>query len=516
MLFFFINSKIFRTFVGIMLSRKIFSLVVLPALCLLLSCNASLRQRNDMAEHLLAKGDSLYRMEQYSEATDCLLQSIALAKQTGNAHCQARSIIQLAMIYVRLNDMDRAGHYLNMAIKLATSKKDYRAQGEALGHLTAVYAYQHDLKKAEQCLDRQRKLPGQSEGLRLYYLYFNEALLCQLKGNADRSLALYDRAMQIVRQYKLSQSLLCSVIGIKVYAYLAMGDTRKALKTCEQFRQSGKLQDNRVYQAAYYEMLRDIHHAMGKEPEARAYAAKADSVSVAIISQRQIDAVDNKVVRFDDQQNMNDIEQLTSVVNMQWMVIALFVSLIVMLALLAVTIYRHNKRIRHTYLLLVRKNRDIIMQEKINRKLMQPSSADDDALSDVPVADDKATKLSKEHVNELVKKIAAVMNDVQKISQPDFSLNLLAREVGSNTAYVSWVINNIYHHNFKAFLNEYRIREACRRMDDHEHYGHITIQALIKDLGYSSYSNFVAAFKKVNGMTPSQYQRLSVEADEDK
>lgn len=59
------------------------------------------------------------------------------------------------------------------------------------------------------------------------------------------------------------------------------------------------------------------------------------------------------------------------------------------------------------------------------------SSADDDALSDVPVADDKATKLSKEQVNELVKKIAAVMNDVQKISQPDFSLNLLAREVGS-------------------------------------------------------------------------------------
>ena len=144
------------------------------------------------------------------------------------------------------------------------------------------------------------------------------------------------------------------------------------------------------------------------------------------------------------------------------------------------------------------------------------SSADDDALSDVPVADDKATKLSKEQVNELVKKIAAVMNDVQKISQPDFSLNLLAREVGSNTAYVSWVINNIYHHNFKAFLNEYRIREACRRMDDHEHYGHITIQALIRDLGYSSYSNFVAAFKKVNGMTPSQHQRLSVEADEDK
>lgn len=516
MLFFFINSKIFRTFVAIMMSRKILCFVVLPALCLLLSCNGSLHQRDELAERLLTKGDSLYRLEQYSEATGCLLHSIALAKETGNNHCQARSIIQLAMIYVRLNDMDRAEHYLNMAIKLAVSKKDYRAQGEALGHLTAVYAYQHDLKKADQSLAKQRKLPGQSEGMRLYYLYFNEALLCQLNHKADSALLLYERASQCVRRHKLNRNLLYSTYGMRVYVYLSAHDTSKALQTCEQFRQLGPLERNRAYLGAYYEMLRDVNHAMRNDAQARTYAAMADSVSVAIISQRQIDAVDNKVVRFDDQQNMNDIEQLTSVVNMQWMVIALFVSLIVMLALLAVTIYRHNKRIRHTYLLLVRKNRDIIMQERLSKELMQAPSANDASLNEALPADDKAERLSKEQVHELVKKIAAVMDDVQKISQPDFSLNMLAKEVGSNTAYVSWVINNIYHHNFKAFLNEYRIREACRRMDDHEHYGHITIQALIKDLGYSSYSNFVTAFKKVNGMTPSQYQRLSVEADEDK
>ena len=516
MLFFFIKSKIFRTFAGIMISKKILCFVFLPALCLLSSCHFSLRQGDDMAEHLLAKGDSLYRQEQYSEATDRLLDCIALAKQTDNYHCQARAFIQLAMVYVRLNDMDRAEHYLSVADKIALSKNDLRAQGECMAHLTAVYCYKHELKKAAQCLARQRKLPGLSKGLRQYYLYFNEALLCQVSGKNDRALSLYDEASRCVKRYGLGRNFLCSDWGMKVYVYLGKGDMAQALQACEQFRQLGQLDKSRTYLGAYYEMLRDVSHVMRKSAQAKEYAAKADSVSVAIISQRQIDAVDNKVVRFDDQQNMNDIDQLTSVVNRQWMVMALFALLIVMLALLAVTIYRHNKRIRHTYLLLVRKNRDIIMQEKINKELMKAPSDDDAPLNDTLPADDKAVRLSKEQVHVLVKKIAVVMDDVQKISQPDFSLNLLAREVGSNTAYVSWVINNVYHHNFKAFLNEYRIREACRRMDDREHYGHITIQALIKDLGYSSYSNFVTAFKKVNGMTPSQYQRLSLEADEDK
>ena len=73
---------------------------------------------------------------------------------------------------------------------------------------------------------------------------------------------------------------------------------------------------------------------------------------------------------------------------------------------------------------------------------------------------------------------------------------------------MSWVINNTYHKNFKTLLNEYRIREVCRRMEDKTNFGHLTIQALSNSLGYSSPSNFLRAFKNVNGMTPSMYQKL--------
>ena len=88
---------------------------------------------------------------------------------------------------------------------------------------------------------------------------------------------------------------------------------------------------------------------------------------------------------------------------------------------------------------------------------------------------------------------------------------MLVQLTGSNTTYVSNVINVVFGKNFKAMLNEYRINEACKRLVDTEHYGHMTIEAIYRELGYVSPTVFINAFKKVNGMTPSQYQKLARE-----
>ena len=107
------------------------------------------------------------------------------------------------------------------------------------------------------------------------------------------------------------------------------------------------------------------------------------------------------------------------------------------------------------------------------------------------------------------------MNDVEVISKSDFSLQMLADMVESNTKYVSWIINDTYKKNFKTLLNEHRIREACRRLADTEHYGNMTIQAIYEELGYNSAASFIQSFKKVNGITPSMYQKLRQQAVDD-
>ena len=113
----------------------------------------------------------------------------------------------------------------------------------------------------------------------------------------------------------------------------------------------------------------------------------------------------------------------------------------------------------------------------------------------------------REKKQKLLGQINEVLNNVSSISDPDFSLQKLAEAVGSNTKYVSQVINEYYNKNFKTLLNEYRLREATRRLNDQEHYGNMTIQAIYEEVGYKNAVSFIRAFKRMYGITPSEYQK---------
>jgi AraC-like DNA-binding protein len=79
--------------------------------------------------------------------------------------------------------------------------------------------------------------------------------------------------------------------------------------------------------------------------------------------------------------------------------------------------------------------------------------------------------------------------------------------VNSNTKYVSQIINETYDKNFRTYINEYRVKEARKRLME-EKYGNYTIQGIAESVGYKSSTNFILAFKKTTGITPSLYQKL--------
>ncbi len=172
---------------------------------------------------------------------------------------------------------------------------------------------------------------------------------------------------------------------------------------------------------------------------------------------------------------------------------------------------------------MISKNRELIIASQVSQKLRSKSVAqadattkeqkpanEKDAETNTPGTDNDLI-LTQEQIDDILAKVTSVMEDVDTISRSDFTLTTLAQMIGSNTRYVSWVINNTYKKNFKTLLNEYRIREVCHRMEDTENFGNFTIQALSNSLGYSSASNFLRAFKNVNGMTPSTYMKLIAE-----
>lgn len=119
----------------------------------------------------------------------------------------------------------------------------------------------------------------------------------------------------------------------------------------------------------------------------------------------------------------------------------------------------------------------------------------------------KASNMDELQIETLAKKISEVLRDRNAIFDSKFSLNVLSAKVSSNKTYVSWIINNRYKKNFSTLLNEVRIAEACRMLDDNTISSNYTIQSVYESLGYTTASSFIRQFKKIKGVTPSEYRK---------
>ena len=123
----------------------------------------------------------------------------------------------------------------------------------------------------------------------------------------------------------------------------------------------------------------------------------------------------------------------------------------------------------------------------------------------------KGNSISDYEKQDIIDRIEQVMACTDEICSEQFNLARLAELVGSNYKNVSQIINDYYQKNFNQLLAEHRIKEACKRINDPEHYAHYTIEAIATSVGIRSRSNFGALFKRIVGLSPSEYLKMARE-----
>ena len=81
----------------------------------------------------------------------------------------------------------------------------------------------------------------------------------------------------------------------------------------------------------------------------------------------------------------------------------------------------------------------------------------------------------------------------------------LAEDLGTNTRYISAVVNVRFHMNYTSFVNKYRIEEAMGILTDRR-YTHMKMEDISQMVGFANRQSFYAAFFKINGCTPREYK----------
>ena len=102
--------------------------------------------------------------------------------------------------------------------------------------------------------------------------------------------------------------------------------------------------------------------------------------------------------------------------------------------------------------------------------------------------------------------IEAIANDPNHFENPKLNLTEFAQLLGVNTNYISQLINSETGLNFNRYLNQKRVLEAARRLQD-DRFKAYTVEGIGQSVGFHSKSSFYAAFKEQWGCSPAAYRK---------
>lgn len=124
------------------------------------------------------------------------------------------------------------------------------------------------------------------------------------------------------------------------------------------------------------------------------------------------------------------------------------------------------------------------------------------------VTADQQTKYQKSALNdEQAMKIAGKVNqfmvEQKGYLDPNISLQKLAKNVNTTPNYLSQTLNEKLDMSFFDYVNKHRIEDAIEQLKTSK----ASVLDIAMEAGFNSKSSFYVAFKKVTGMTPSEFRK---------
>ena len=94
----------------------------------------------------------------------------------------------------------------------------------------------------------------------------------------------------------------------------------------------------------------------------------------------------------------------------------------------------------------------------------------------------------------------------ESYKNPDLKMSDLADVLGLSASKLSQVFSLYLKENYYEFINQYRLDEFKRLIDEGE-YKRYTLTALSEKCGFKK-SSFFSTFRRVEGMTPTEYLKV--------
>ena len=474
----------------------------------------------------------------YKKSYEYLLEAKELAESTKsyeklpNIYNCIANILQLSKDGNNSSDASEVIAMLRKSFNMSLKQKDTQTLALAMDNLVTL-AFN---KSANSCnISNEIKLfrkacAGKKKGDMLQAFLLCSAYEAYRRNDNAKAVAILEQSMKTVDDNPLAYRGILSSQGLitKIYAEAKQYD--KAIASINTAIDIARKNNSLDFITTLYRDLSDIYKEMGNTELANKWELEYLRSNEKLQGEGQLASVKN--VKFMRELNKAN-EQVRELSEKRRLQNILFCCALVVMAViggLLYRIYRANRKIRSNNRHLYRNYVGMLDKEKQaseRRKLDEQRIAEleeklhdmENAAVDVS-ADNNSKEVSQkvkyqnsrmtgDDAKDLYAAVLNVMENSAEIYKLGFNVDRLSELVHSRSRYVSQAINQEYGSNFNSLLNEYRIKEACRRLAGNPHYANMTIEGIAESVGFKSRTSFGALFKSITGLSPSAYQKIS-------
>jgi YesN/AraC family two-component response regulator len=424
----------------------------------------------------------------YDKAAEYYYKSIRMNEEFGIPYVAAEAKLDVASLNIRMNNQEEARNNILESLDVLSEFQDSARLSEGYRMLASIEISDKNYEKAEyyrnEALSIGSKL-NDTERLVKIYQDYGDALFYQKL--YPKALLNYNKALEycIPSKFPATYFQLTGRFGkvqleLKQYN-LAEKSLLEAYNGLKNLDASSLLLEIEQNLATLYAMKSD-------KKLFEQYFSLAISLKDTLAAIEKIRSIGESEVIYKTAQKDRQIEiqhlLLASRKNKIFLIsvtaIVLFLAIIMLLHLL--------KRVR-----------------KVNRELLERNielSRQWDRIQGTYFNDKKPDAGSK-----LFKKIYSLVVDNNEYSNSKMSVDHLARELNSNSKYISQAISTKTGMNFNTFINTFRIEKA-KELLRNEQTDDRSLETIAEECGFNNNTTFYQTFKRNTGLTPSKYRNI--------
>ena len=477
------------------------------------------------------------------------LDGLRIAEHQGYSELTARFYNGMGNLYSTQGDYQMGLYFYRKALSSSRKTSKKTLQNAVLNNLVGASCFVGQADSGMVFLQQMEANVEHNNGYR-YNILMGRGLVAKSQDQPAAAASYYIQARQYAIRARMDSSFVDNTNSCLAQLYMDTHRLDSAILLLKKNEEWARRTNHDEFLAETMHLLAQAYDAQGDATRASACRMEYANLMEKLHYGDELNAMKNTQYIYDANKNASTINLLTQQqifdnqqirTQARWL-LALAIALALIIVLFII-VSAQKRQLHHAYNRLYDRSQ-LFLASPIQAKEAPQASNKGDHLGDnkgVNKGDNKATTqggnqgdiqrdgqrenqegkpqetaprsliLTTEQRAALLADIGRVMENVEEFCSTDFSIDRLAQLVGSNPRYVSEAINEGYGKNFRAFLNDYRIKEAMQRLADNGRYGHYTIKAISESVGYKSQANFISIFTRLTGMKPSIYQKISRE-----